>query len=119
VARTIRDTHPGRPILLVTGVSADKQVEAVLAEIVPEAAAVVCTRAYHKGAAVSAIAACCEAIRPGIVWRCAPTIEEAMRASLERARAENMVILVAGGLFLAIEASTYLRGGDPRQLRFF
>src|SRR5258706_2201548 len=109
----------GKPILLVTGVSADKDAESILRAVLPVATEVICTRAYHKGCDVARIAALCEAIRPGIVWKSAATIEEAVDAAVVRARQTGAVVLIAGGLFVAIEAWTHLQGNDPRGLRFF
>ena len=51
-------------------------------------------------------------------WR-AETIEEALSMAQDLARARGMTVLVAGGLFLAVEAAESLEGRNPRDLRFF
>jgi len=119
VAETVREMNSAKPIMLVTGVSYDKNVRGILDELLPIATEVICTRAYHKGSPVETVAALCEAIRRGIVWKSADTIEEAMDLAVSRAREQNMTVLVAGGLFLATEAFVHLSGGDPRLLQFF
>jgi len=119
VAATVERMAGGKPVLLVTGVSADKDVDAILRAILPIATEVICTRAYHKGSDVARIASLCESIRPGIVWRSAEAIEQAVDLAVGRARETGAVILIAGGLFLAIEAWTHLQGASPRDLCFF
>lgn len=119
MARTIRQMLPEARILLVTGVSRDKDVRGVLAELVPMADEIVCTRAHHGGSEVEVIATVCESLRPGSVLGCAPTLEEAVDRARERARSQGMIVVIAGGLFLSVEAQVHLRGGDPKALRFF
>jgi dihydrofolate synthase/folylpolyglutamate synthase len=119
VAATVERIVAGRPILLVTGVSVDKDVEAILRAILPVATEVICTRAWHKGCDVARIASLCESIRSGIVRQSAERIEDAVDLALGRANQTGAVILIAGGLFLAIEAWTHLQGKSPRDLRFF
>lgn len=109
----------GRRILLVTGVSYDKQVEAIVSALLPLADRVVCARAYHKGSKVPVIAEIVQRHRPEIPMEIEERIEDAMARAVERAREHDMVILVAGGLFLSIEAMQALRGADPQALRFF
>ena len=116
---TMREAYADKPVLLVTGVSIDKDIAGVLTELVPGAASIICTKAWHKGAPASRIAEHCESVRPGSVRAVFDTIEEAVDAARTRAAAENMRVLVAGGLFLAIEAMTHIQGGNPRDLRFF
>ena len=116
---TLRAVYPERPVLLVTGVSADKDKEGVLRALIDVSGTIVCTRAYHKGSAPAAIAATCETLRPGSVWQVCETIEAAMDSACERAAREGSVVLVTGGLFLAIEAAVHMTGGNPRELRFF
>jgi dihydrofolate synthase/folylpolyglutamate synthase len=118
VAHTLRAAYPNRSVLLVTGVSADKDMDGILDALVELSDVIVCSRAHHKGASAEAIAAKCESLRPGSVWQVAPAIEAAMDMACERAAREDRVVLVAGGLFLGIEAAVHLRGGDPRALRF-
>lgn len=119
VARTMRLAYPDRPILLVTGVSVDKDARGILEELLPEADAVVCTRAHHKGRPAREIADLCRRIRPEVGIETWEKIEEAVEAARERASRDGMAVLVAGGLFLAVEAAVALQGGDPREVQFY
>jgi hypothetical protein len=49
----------------------------------------------------------------------ASTIEQALTLARDLALKRDMTILVAGGLFLAIEALQTLAGENPQDLRFF
>jgi len=109
----------GRPVLLVTGVSYNKDADGIVSALLGAADEVVCTRAHHRGSDPSRIVAIVRRERPDLPRHEVPTIEQAMVLALDRARAAGMAVLVAGGLFLSIEAAEALRGGDPRALRFF
>lgn len=119
LVETVRTALPGRRILLVTGVSYDKEVEAIVKGLLAVADAVICTRAYHKGAPPEEILRIVRDARPEVPAFVGATIEEAVRRALEYASAKDMTILVAGGLFLSVEATQALRGGAPKDLRFF
>ncbi len=119
VASALRRIYRGKPILLVTGVSEDKDIPGILSELTPIASEIVCTRAYHKGAPVASILDICRSLSPDVRCSAADTIEEAMEAAQRRAAAGRMAIVVAGGLFLAIEALVSVKGEDPQELRFF
>jgi dihydrofolate synthase/folylpolyglutamate synthase len=119
LAESVATFLPGHKILLVVGVSADKAVEEILATLVPMAEAVICTRAYHKGERVDRIASMVRdhpAARQ--VWEAA-TIEAAVALAREMATARGMTVIVAGGLFLAVEFWTAWTGGDPGALQFY
>jgi dihydrofolate synthase / folylpolyglutamate synthase len=117
--RTARAALAGKHILLVTGVSYDKNVEENVRGLLPLADAVICTRAHHKGSPPENILRIVESARPELPATIAPTIEEAMAMARAQAADSQMTVLVAGGLFLSIEAAEALRGGDPRGLHFF
>lgn len=106
LAETVR-AEIAAPVLIL-GVSEDKPVEAIARRIAPVASRILCTRAWHKGADPRRI----QAVVGGEV--CA-TVEEAVAI----ARADGRPVLVAGGLFLAVEAGEVAAGRDPRALRFF
>lgn len=118
-AATIRNIIPSRRILLVTGVSQDKDIGGILPELIAIADSVVCTQAYHRGTPAAMIANACHEIRPGVVWKIEERIEDAVEAAVEKAWEEDMTIYVAGGLFVAVEAKVCIQGGNPRSLRFF
>lgn len=118
IVDTLRRMPSSRPVLLVTGVSYNKDIRGVLAELLPVADAVICTAAWYKGAPATEIERHVLALRPEVPVQVVPTIEEATRLALERATRENSRVLFAGGLFLAIEAMATLRHLDARSLRF-
>jgi dihydrofolate synthase/folylpolyglutamate synthase len=118
IASTVQEVYPGRPIALLTGVSKDKNVKSVLSELAPLASAIICTRPYHKGAPANEVADICRQLRPEIEVIAKENIEEAVNVAINYALPSNMVILVAGGLFLAIEAMVAIQGGDPSVLKF-
>ena len=47
------------------------------------------------------------------------TVEEAVTLAKEIATENNMTVLVAGGLFLSIEAMQVLKSENPLNLNFF
>jgi dihydrofolate synthase/folylpolyglutamate synthase len=108
----------GRRILLVTGVSANKAVSEILKLLVPLGDQIICTRAYHNGEQVGRIASLARQIAPQNVIHEAGTIEAAATLARETASAEDLVVLVAGGLFLAVEFQVAWEGGDPTRLSF-
>jgi dihydrofolate synthase/folylpolyglutamate synthase len=119
LVRTVRAALAGRRILLVTGVSYDKEAESIVGGLLSIADAVVSTRAYHKGAPAEEILRIVRKTKPDIPAFVEATIEEAMRHALEYAAKNGMTVLVAGGLFLSMEAAHALRGNNPQDLRFF
>lgn len=118
IVAALRSMPSDKPVLLVTGVSYNKDIRGVLAELLPVADAVICTAAWYKGAPATDIERHVLALRPEVPAQVIPTIEEATALALERANRENARVLFAGGLFLAIEAMATLRNLDPRSLRF-
>jgi dihydrofolate synthase / folylpolyglutamate synthase len=102
----------GRPRVLVLGLSADKDLDGILAPLLPVADAVVATR-YQQPRAL-AEAALAARIPDSLPTETAPDIA----AALDRARAiagPAGLIVVAGSLFLVGEARALLVGGaiDP------
>lgn len=118
IVAALRSMPSDKPVLLVTGVSYNKDIRGVLAELLPVADAVVCTAAWYKGAPATEIEQHVRALRPDVPVQVIPTLEEATAYALERATRENARVLFAGGLFLAIEAMATLQHIDPRSLRF-
>lgn len=116
---TVRAALPGRRVLLVTGVSHDKDAQGILAALAPLAHEAVCTQARHKGRPAGEVHALLRGLRPELPAAVEPDVAAAIARACERAAAEGFTVLVAGGLFLAAEAAYALRGGDPRTLRFF
>jgi dihydrofolate synthase/folylpolyglutamate synthase len=109
---------PGAGLVLVTGVSADKDAAAILAALAPLARHVVCTRARHRGRPAAEVEAAVRAARPGVPTTATDDLAAALADARTRAKAAGVAVLVTGGLFLAVEAAVLLRGGDPGALRF-
>lgn len=118
-AKALRALYPARKILLVAGVSSNKDSAGILAELLPRCDAVICTEAHHLGEAAANIAALCADLAPGKVQGTLPELPAAIDHGVALARAEGGLLLVAGGLFLAVEAAVHLAGGNPRDLQFF
>jgi dihydrofolate synthase/folylpolyglutamate synthase len=105
--------------ILVTGVSRDKKAAEIVTLLAPVFDTIVCTAAYHKGADPQAIATAARLANPAATIHICTTIEDAVARSTALAAATKRRIFVAGGLFLAIEYATALRGDRPERLNFF
>jgi dihydrofolate synthase / folylpolyglutamate synthase len=119
LAESICKILPGRKVLVVVGVSADKSLAGNLQPLVSIATEFVATQAHHKGAPSAAIAATLRELAPSLPVTEMPTIEAAVMYARERALAEDYVVLATGGLFVAIEFKAAWQGRDPRALRFY
>jgi dihydrofolate synthase/folylpolyglutamate synthase len=119
LAAGVRHDLGGRRVLLLTGVSHDKDAQGILAALAPLAASAVATQAHHKGRAAHEIADLLRRQRPELEVEVEGDIAHAAERACTRAADEGAVVLIAGGLFLAAEAVHALRGGDPRALQFF
>ena len=119
LVQAVRPLFGQREVLLVTGASENKNVEALCGRLSVLASEIVCTRAYHLGAPVARVLAAVQKARPDLNLHSTETIEEAVKKVNEIARGRDMTVLVAGGLFLAVEAGEAFAGRDPRRLRFF
>jgi len=116
---SLRAIHGAEDWILVTGVSADKKANEIVGALAPSFDTIICTAAYHKGAAPQDIAAAARLANPAADIHVAADIEDAVRIAREMTAARRRRIYVAGGLFLAIEYATAARGGRARELRFF
>lgn len=106
------------PWVLIFGVSADRDVEAMAALATEGAHAVVVTTAHHKGAPLSRVVDALSGA-PQSVHR-ANTPAEALALAMNLAGpAAARPILATGGLFLAAEISAASRGIAPEQLVWF
>jgi dihydrofolate synthase/folylpolyglutamate synthase len=105
--------------ILVAGVSRDKKVDEIVAQLAPSFDTIVCTAAYHNGAAAELVAAAARAANPAADVHVAGRIEEAVAVSRTLAQSQGRKIYVAGGLFVAIEYATAAKGARPRELQFF
>jgi dihydrofolate synthase/folylpolyglutamate synthase len=116
---SLKAVHGRDGFILVTGVSLDKKASEIVGTLAPSFDTIVCTRARHKGADATTIAAAARQANPQATIHVAPSIEDAVGLSQSLAASGKQKIYVAGGLFLAIEYSTVFRGGRVEDLNFF
>jgi len=116
---SLKAIHGAGEWILVTGASGDKKADEIVGSLAPSFDTIVCTAAYHKGAAPQDIATAVRRANPAAEVHVAATIEDAARVARELAAARKRKLYVAGGLFLAIEYATAARGGRAQDLRFF
>jgi dihydrofolate synthase/folylpolyglutamate synthase len=112
-------THGADGWILVVGISRDKNTAEIVGALAPSFDTIICTAARHKGADAVAIAAAARGANPGANIHVAATVADAVRLSQALARSLGRKIYVAGGLFLAIEYATVMRGGRAEDLNFF
>ena len=115
----LKQTYGAEGWILVAGVSFDKKAEAIADVLAPAFDTIICTAAYHKGLAATALAAVMSMRNRHANVEIAATIEQAFEASRARAASLNRRIYVAGGLFTAIEFAAIARGLDAKDLAFF
>ncbi|SRR5579884_477149 len=99
---TLAECFPGRPIVLVLGCSADKDIAGIAARLAPLARVVIATRAQHPRAAPPAVIAAA-ARAAGAQVAEAPTTAQALARAWACCESTGLVV-VAGSLFLAGEA---------------
>jgi dihydrofolate synthase/folylpolyglutamate synthase len=116
---SLKAIHGAEDWILVTGASADKKADEIVGALAPSFDTIICTAAYHKGAAAETIAAAARRTNPAADIHVAAKIEDAVRLARELATSRQRKLYVAGGLFLAIEYATAARGGRARDLMFF
>ena len=117
--RSLRAIHGERGWLLVLGVSGDKNIDEIAKHLAPSFDSIVTTRAHHKGADARVVGAAARKANATAKIHVANAIEDAVRVSRQLARDNRQKIYVAGGLFVAIEYATVLRGSDAKALQFF
>jgi dihydrofolate synthase / folylpolyglutamate synthase len=111
--------HGAQGWILVVGVSRDKKAGEIVDALAPSFDTIICTTAHHKGADAESIAAVARSANPQADVRIAADIEDAVEVSQRLAASLHRKIYVAGGLFLAIEYATVVRGERARDLSFF
>lgn len=117
--RGLHAVHGRDDWLLVLGVSADKNVDEIAQHLAPHFGAIVCTRAYHKGADARIVGSAARKAHSTARIHVANAMEDAVKLSQQLARTVPRKVYVAGGLFVAIEYATVLRGGKADELQFF
>jgi dihydrofolate synthase/folylpolyglutamate synthase len=115
----LRSIYGGDNWILVLGISGDKNVDDIARHLAPGFDTIVCTRAHHKGTDARVIGAAARTAHPDARIHVANAIDDAVRLSQQLARSTKKRVYVAGGLFVAIEYATVLRGGRAQDLNFF
>ena len=119
LADTVRAVFGQPGPLLVLGISADKDLEALATPLLEIAGAVVITRALHRGLDPERLDELVRRLQPGLERWCVGGLDEALALAKKEASRRGMDVLVAGGLFLGVEAAELLAGRDPAALEFF
>jgi dihydrofolate synthase / folylpolyglutamate synthase len=112
-------THGANGWILVVGVSRDKNAAEIVGALAPSFDTIICTAAHHKGADAADIATVARNAAPDANVLVAATVADAVGLSQTLATSLGRKIYVAGGLFLAIEFATVMRGGRAQDLNFF
>ncbi len=107
-----------QPLVLLTGGSMNKDIAGMAEWLMPLADEIIATSPHHRGAPVERVEQAAARFAPRTPLLVAADITQAARLARQRAHATGAVLLVAGGLFLAIEAAAALQGQDPAGLRF-
>ena len=99
------DYFPGQPVVLVFGASEDKDIEGMFAELMPRVNQVIATRSYHPRAVdpEELVELAHRFGRPAILLE---TVEQALEEAI-RIADDEMMVLVAGSLFVAAGARNY------------
>jgi dihydrofolate synthase/folylpolyglutamate synthase len=116
---SLKALHGADGWILVIGVSFDKDADEIVAALAPSFDMIICTAAHHKGADAERIADAARKANPRAALHVAATVEDAVHLSRAIAVSQNKKIYAAGGLFLAIEYATVVKGGRVQDLNFF
>lgn len=93
------DYFPGIPVILVFGASEDKDIEGMLAELMPRADYLIATQSFHPRA-IEAETILEIAQRYGLSGRIVPDVADAMHEALLMSGGEKLV-LATGSIFIA------------------
>lgn len=118
LADTLRQLLPGQRLLLVAGVAAGRDPGPHLAPLAPLFEQAIATRADHRGGDAEGVADALRSAGLGRAVRVHTPLARALEVALELAQDQSLVVVVAGGFFLAAEAIAVLEGRDPRALCF-
>jgi dihydrofolate synthase/folylpolyglutamate synthase len=114
LAQALRDNFPAERLILILGVSADKDLGAIAAPLVTGASAVFVTRSRHpRSASLAALAEAVGPYAPGLLYQMG-SVEEALLAALQLATPRDL-ICCTGSLFVAAEAREYFGRGNREE----
>lgn len=114
LAQTLDDYFPGRPVILIFGVSEDKDVAGMLSAFGPRLARLIAARAIHPRA-LEPEKLVETAHRTGVPAETAAGPEAALARALELAAAGGEAVVSAGSIFLTAEVKTAWEKRNPRQ----
>ncbi|MFA5361656.1 MAG: folylpolyglutamate synthase/dihydrofolate synthase family protein [Candidatus Omnitrophota bacterium] len=113
----LKEYFPGKRIICIVGISLDKDIRGICAELIPYCEVVIFSRANNPRAAepgdIAACARACAGARGMSVARDVGTALELARSNADR----DSVIVVAGSLFLVAEARALLAKGLHARIR--
>ncbi len=106
VAQTLIDVYPYRRVILVLGVSQDKDVPSICTHLKDAAAKIILTQANHPRAHTFNAG---EAVQyfEGKDWSLEPDLKQALHKALKAAKKED-VVLVTGSVFIVGQAMEHL-----------
>ena len=119
LVQSVKQLWDSEPILLVVGVSYNKDIKKIVEMLAPVPDQAICTRAWHRGGQVDIVANHLSNLRPELPIHRAETIEKAVVMAKDIAIDNKMKVLVAGGLFLSAEVIQVLQGKNPQRIQFF
>lgn len=113
---TLAELFNPEELLVVFGVSANKAVHEIASIVQRHFRHVLVTQAYKYGSDAHSLA---QRFEPSQLAGVATRIEDAVERAQTIAQTRGWKVAVVGGLFLSIEFTHTMRGGDPRRLNFF
>ncbi len=106
LAKTVVDEYAGRNIILVLGLSADKDIQGIAAELKPIADTIILTKADHPRAYAFSRDEAKELFSPR-KWYMTENVNDAIELALSKAKRDD-VIVITGSLFIAAQARAYV-----------
>jgi dihydrofolate synthase/folylpolyglutamate synthase len=106
LAETVRDCFPGKQVILVLGISRDKDLPGICRQLTRVCREVIITRAGHPRAADLDMPGIRD-IFPGRPFFVSQHVREGLKMALSRAGKDD-VIVVTGSVFVVAEAGGYL-----------
>ncbi|MFN2195149.1 MAG: bifunctional folylpolyglutamate synthase/dihydrofolate synthase [Anaerolineales bacterium] len=111
---TIDEYFPDRPVVLVFGASADKDIQGMYAELLPRVSHLITAASYHPRAADPEMLVSLAADYP-VPAEPYETLEAAMQRALLLA-GNQAVVLVAGSIFVAAGAMQVWKSSQPARM---
>lgn len=118
LAQTLREVAPGRPVVLVLGLTEGKTAAGILDPLLPAATHLVATRALHRGEPPENVAAYASSRARGLDVTVMPALVDALASAREKAATSGALVVVTGSFFAAAEARALALGQAPAALRF-